>query len=157
MKIKENSVEALTDNCVLEEIKSILSERPTYGYRRVTAVLNAKRQRENQSIVNHKRIYRIMKANQLLLSRFASKPLRVHDGNIITLHSNTRWCSDGFYITCDNGERVQVAFSLDTCDREAMRYVASNKGIDSDMICDLMVETMHYRFGNIDKLPRTIQ
>ena len=51
--------------------------------------------------------------------------VRVHDGNIITLQSNMRWCSDGFYIPCDNGERVQVAFSLGTCDREIMSYVAS--------------------------------
>ena len=33
---------------------------------------------------------------------------------------NRRWCSDGFEIGCDNGERVRVAFALDCCDREAM-------------------------------------
>ena len=107
--------------------------------------------------VNHKRIYRIMKENDLLLKPYANRPHRVHDGNIITLHSNTRWCSDGFYISCDNGERVQVAFSLDTCDREAMRFVASNKGIDGQMIEDLMAETMLYRFGNVGHLPHKVQ
>ena len=36
---------------------------------------------------------------------------------------NTRWCSDGLEIGCDNGERVRVAFALDCCDREAMILV----------------------------------
>ena len=146
-----------SDEAVLCHIKKIIEERPTYGYRRVTAVMNAERYLIGLTNINHKRIYRIMKARDLLLKRYANKPLRVHDGKIITLHSNTRWCSDGFYITCDNGERVQVAFSLDTCDREAMSYIASNKGIDADMVCDLMAQTMVHRFGDALKLPHKIQ
>jgi transposase InsO family protein len=145
------------DAPLLAEIKSILSTRSTYGYRRVTAVMNAKRRCIGALTVNHKRIYRIMAENRLLLSRYASKDIRVHDGKVITLHSNTRWCSDGFYISCDNGDRVQVAFSLDTCDREAMRYVASTKGIDGGMIRDLMAETILYRFGEDAQLPHKIQ
>ena len=46
------------------------------------------------------------------------------DGVIITLKSKLRWCSDSFEIRCWNGERIQVAFSLDCCDREAMRCAA---------------------------------
>jgi putative transposase len=126
------------DNEVLSKIKEIINKRPTYGYRRVTSVLNAQRQKDNLPPINHKRTYRIMKENSLLLSRFSSRPVRVHDGKIITLYSNTRWCSDAFYITCDNGERLQVAFSLDTCDREAMRYIASTGGINGEMIRDLI-------------------
>jgi putative transposase len=33
-------------------------------------------------------------------------------------------CSDGFEIHCYNGEKVYVAFCLDTHDREAISYVA---------------------------------
>lgn len=146
-----------SDSELLSEIKHVLSKRPTYGYRRVTAVLNALRHKKGLSPVNHKRIYRVMKENNLLLNRYANKPLRVHSGKVITLHSNTRWCSDGFYITCDNGDRVQVAFALDTCDREVMSYVASNKGIDADMVCDLMASSMLYRFGQVESLPHSIQ
>ena len=142
---------------LLIDIKDVLNTRPTYGYRRVTAILNAKYFKQGMPNVNHKRIYRLMKKHNLLLSRYASKPLRVHDGKVITLHSNTRWCSDGFYITCDNGERLQVAFSLDTCDREVMRYVVSTRGIDGGMIRDLMAETLLYRFGQVHQVPHKIQ
>lgn len=156
--MNENEYHQSKDDAkLLSQIKEVICQRPTYGYRRVTAMINAKRHKLGLQNINHKRIYRVMKENKLLLSRFANKPLRVHDGKIITLHSNTRWCSDGFYITCDNGERVQVAFSLDTCDREVMSYVASNKGIDADMICDLMTNSMLHRFGDVNQLPHTIQ
>lgn len=46
------------------------------------------------------------------------EPMR---GKIITLTSNMRWCSDCFTIQCANGERVFVAFALDTCDREILK------------------------------------
>lgn len=152
---KQKNEEA--DKAILAHIREIILNRPTYGYRRVTAILNAQRHALEQPNINHKRIYRIMRENDLLLCRYANKPVRVHDGKIITLHPNTRWCSDGFYIPCDNGERVQVAFSLDTCDREAMGYIASNRGIDGEMIRDLMTETMMHRFGQVNQLPHTIQ
>ncbi len=34
-----------------------------------------------------------------------------------------RWCSDGFEVACDNGERIRIAFALDCCDGEAMSFV----------------------------------
>ena len=64
----------------------------------------------------------------LAAAAHTGKSTRTHDGVIITLRSNLRWCSDGFEIRCWNGERVQVAFSLDCCDREVMSYVATSGG-----------------------------
>lgn len=40
-----------------------------------------------------------------------------------------------------------MAFSIDTCDREVMRYIASTIGIDGQAIRDLMLETAEYRVG----------
>lgn len=144
------------DEFILTEIKLIINKRPTYGYRRVTALLNFKFNLCGKNSVNHKRIYRIMKQNGLLLSRPNQKQTRTHDGKIITLKSNMRWCSDSFVIRCWNGDAVYVAFSLDTCDREAKRYIASAKGVDGPMIRDLMLETIEYRFGK-PKAPRRLQ
>ena len=152
-----NSSFQRSDGELLEAIKAILKQRPSDGYRRVHVLLNNQRCENQSPAINHQRVYRLMKENQLLLARFGHKPVRVHDGKVITLHSNTRWCSDSFYMTCDNGDRVQVAFSMDTCDREAMRYVASTKGIDGGMIRDLMAETILYRFNTTGKVPHSVQ
>lgn len=146
-----------TDANLLADIKLLMQKKPSYGYRRITSKLNTNRRLNGLLCVNHKRVYRVMKAHNLLFSRYPKKPVRNHNGKVITLRSNTRWCSDTFCIPCDNGDRVQVAFSLDTCDRELMSYVTSNRGIDGAMIQDLMAETMHYRYGEIDKLPHRIQ
>lgn len=138
-------------------IRTICSERPTYGYRRVTQLLNLELEKQLKSRVNVKRIYRIMKAEKLLLQRHTGKPLRTHDGKIVTLHSDTRWCSDAFAIQCWNAERVHVVFSLDTCDREVIRYLASTIGVDGGMVRDLMVETVESRFGAVSASPKKVQ
>jgi putative transposase len=144
------------DDALLPMIRDIVDERTTYGYRRITVLLNRKRLNLGFSCVNHKRVYRIMKLHGLLLQRHTGRPNQTHVGKVITLKSNTRWCSDTFAIQCWNGDRVHVAFSLDTCDREAMRYIASTIGIDGAAIRDLMLETVEYRFG-IDKVPKKMQ
>lgn len=146
----------LSDHEILMLIKAIIAEKPTYGYRRVCSVLNHRLGAENT--VNHKRIYRIMKQHSLLHLPYGKRSTLVHDGKIITIRSNLRWCSDSFTIICDNGERVQVAFALDCCDREVIGYTATAiGGIDSEMICDLIANCVAYRFGASCKLPNPIQ
>src|ERR1700745_3986516 len=65
------------------------------------------------------------KVHGLLLDRHAGGTERRHDGRIAVDERNRRWCSDGFEIGCDNGERVRVAFALDCCDREAVSFLAT--------------------------------
>jgi transposase InsO family protein len=145
------------DEWLLPMIHEIMKKRSTYGYRRIHRLLN--RILASKGItVNHKRVYRVMKQNGLLLPKHVGKrPERTHEGRIITLHSNTRWCSDAFEIPCWNGEKVRVAFSLDCCDRETMGYVATTGGITSSMICDLMLMSVEYRFGKVICTPKPIE
>lgn len=93
-----------------------------------------------------------MRENGLLLGQrlAAAYTPRIHDGKIAVKESNVRWCSDGFEITCHSKEKVRVAFALDCCDREAMSWVATTKGIDSEMIQDLMLQALEDRFGGRD-------
>jgi putative transposase len=145
------------DDGYLFLIRRITDDRPTYGYRRVTAHLNRHLERENRQRVNAKRVYRLMKMNGLLLQRYTGRPIRVHEGRIRMNRSNRRWCSDAFEIACWNGERVRVAFSLDCCDREVMSYVGTTGGISGDLVRDLMAEAIEARFGLVDKVPAPIQ
>lgn len=144
------------DEALLPYSGKIADQRGSYGYRRITTLLNHRLRKEAKNTVNHNRVYRIMKQNNLLLPAYGKKPARVYDGKIITLRSNTRWCSDAFTIQCQNGDRIFVAFAMDTCDREVLGYIASTIGIDGEAIRDLMTECVEYRFGKIDKLPRPI-
>jgi putative transposase len=145
------------DDALLPAIRELVDQRGSYGYRRITTLLNHQLKQEGKNKVNHKRVYRIMKQNNLLLPAYGKKATRSHDGKIITLKSNTRWCSDALTIQCQNGDRVFVAFAMDTCDREILGYIASTVGVDGAAIRDLMTECVEYRFGNIDKLQQPIQ
>lgn len=144
---RSNHYHKAEDEELIFLIKEIIRERPAYGYRRIQAFLNGMLKQQNKPQVNHKRIYRLMKRNRLLLQKAPKKPKRAHTGKVETLLSNTRWCSDSFSIQCWNGDQVHVAFSIDTCDREVMRYISSTIGIDGQAIRDLMLETVEYRFG----------
>src|SRR6201982_3831515 len=89
------------------------------------------------------------KVHGLLLDRHAGGTERRHDGRIAVDERNRRWCSDGFEIGCDNGERVRVAFALDCCDREAMSFLATTGGLAGEDARDLMVAGGEYRVGQV--------
>ena len=145
------------DEACLSLIGEVIGERPTYGYRRVTIMMNRRRSVRVEAPINHKRMYRIMRANHLLLRKHTGRPLYCHEGTIMTPRSDQRWCSDGFEIACDNGQRVRIAFSMDCCDREIMSYVATTGGITSAMIQDLMIDAVENRFGSIGNVKGPIE
>jgi putative transposase len=128
---------------LVAEIKALIAGQPTYGYRRIYALLRRQRREQGGAAVNVKRVYRVMKAHGLLLDRHtADGEEQRHDGRIAVDCPDTRWCSDGFEIGCDNDEKVRIAFTLDCCDREAISWVATTGGIDSSDIRDLMIESV---------------
>jgi hypothetical protein len=79
------------DAVVLPHIQTLVAKRPTYGSRRMTAILNRQLRSEGLAAVNHKRVYRIMERNNLLLQRSGlDRPERNHDGKVIMMRSNLR-------------------------------------------------------------------
>jgi len=143
---------------LVAEIKALIAGQPTYGYRRIHALLRRQRHEQGGAAVNVKRVYRVMKTHGLLLARHTGAgEERRHDGRVAVDRPDTRWCSDGFEIGCDNGEKVRIAFALDYCDREAISWVATTGGINSSDIRDLMVESVERRFGLVNKLPKPIE
>ena len=90
-----------------------------------------------------------MKKHGLLLERHTGRRRpREHDGQVIAIRSNIRWCSDALEFTCWNGEVVRVAFALDCHDREVIAWVATTAGISGEMIRDMMVHCVERRFGS---------
>jgi transposase InsO family protein len=97
--------------------------------------------------VTHKRAYRVMKQNDLLLPKHSGRKVRVHDGKVATLKSDLRFCSDAFEVRCSNGEKVHVAFVLDCCDREVVSFVAEARHLVGADVRDMMAEVVDKRFG----------
>ena len=148
----------LPDAELVADIRKAVAELPTYGYRRVHALLRRQAQKTGRAAPNPKRVYRVMKVHGLLLQRHSGRgDERRHDGRVAVDQRNTRWCSDGLEIACDNGEKVRVAFALDCCDREAMGHVATTGGITAEDVQDLIVATVEHRYGPVNRLPEPIE
>ncbi|HEI3199245.1 TPA: IS3 family transposase [Escherichia coli] len=138
------------DTDVLLRILHVIGELPTYGYRRVWALLRRQAELDGMPAINAKRIYRIMRQNALLLERKPAVPpsKRAHTGRVAVKESNQRWCSDGFEFRCDNGEKLRVTFALDCCDREALHWAVTTGGFNSETVQDVMLGAVERRFGN---------
>ncbi|HAM4169269.1 TPA: IS3 family transposase [Escherichia coli] len=138
------------DTDVLRRIHHVIGELPTYGYRRVWALLRRQTELDGMPAINAKRVYRIMRQNALLLERKPAVPpsKRAHTGRVAVKESNQRWCSDGFEFRCDNGEKLRVTFALDCCDREALHWGGTTGGFDSETVQDVMLGAVERRFGS---------
>ncbi|HDX3188291.1 TPA: IS3 family transposase [Escherichia coli] len=138
------------DTDVLLRIHHVIGELPTYGYRRVWALLRRQAELDGMPAINAKRVYRIMRQNALLLERKTAVPpsKRAHTGKVAVKESNQRWCSDGFEFCCDNGEKLRVTFALDCCDREALHWAVTTGGFDSETVQDVMLGAVERRFGS---------
>lgn len=146
------------DAALLPLIRSLVDERPTYGYRRIQALANRALAAANQPAVNHKRVFRLMRQNALLLSRHTgTRTGRVHDGKVVVMRSNLRWCSDGFEVTCWNGEFVRAAFIIDAHDREIIAWHAVvGSGISGGIVRDMMLEAVETRFAAL-RAPHAVE
>jgi putative transposase len=59
----------LPDDELVAQIKAVIAELPTFGYRRVLAILKRRALAAGLKPANHKRVYRVMKDQGLLLNR----------------------------------------------------------------------------------------
>jgi putative transposase len=137
------------DAALLPTIRKIVDARPTYGYRRVTALVNRVLRARGEPTVNGKRVLRIMRVNGLTLApHTALRPGRTHDGVVVALRSNLRWCSDHLELHPRDGSVVRVLFAIDACDREVIAWSATTGGVSGEMVRDLMVACVEHRFGS---------
>ena len=95
-----------------------------------------------------------MHRHALLLERCTGRREgRVHDGKVMVMRSNLRWCSDGLEFTCWNGEIIRLAFIIDAFDREIIAWTAvSGAGISGSDVRDMMLEAVERRFGGMRAL-----
>ena len=148
----------MPDAELVADIRVLVTNLPTYGYRRVHALLLRQAEKVGRAAPNPKRVYRVMKLHGLLLQQDGERrEERRHDGRVAVDQRNTRWCSDGLEIACDDGEKVRVAFALDCCDREAMGHVATTSGITAEDVQDLMVASVEHRYGRVNRVPVPIE
>jgi transposase InsO family protein len=141
------------DARVYQQLRSVLRERGSYGYRRAQVLVN----RAFGTRYNRKRIQRVMRLTGLTLAvRRRGRNRRAHRGVVATPGSNQRWCSDKMTIVCWNGEIVELMFAVDCHDREAIAVIAEARAITGADVRRLMRRAAFARFGR-EPLPAPIQ
>lgn len=145
----------------LEEIKAALACHPSFGYKRLTAVVNRECRKQNRADINREKVYRIVKEEQLLFGKpkqLVAGYSRKHDGKVAVEQSNQRWCSDGLEFKCMNGETITMTFVMDCCDREVISFVAKvGRGLAAWMAQEQVLLAVNRRFGNVQCVPKELQ
>lgn len=68
-----------------------VDQRPTNGYRRITALLTPERRAADMPVVNDKRVHRIIVNHAMLLEKHtAVRKGPIHDGKIMVMRSHLR-------------------------------------------------------------------
>jgi len=132
------------DEVVLAQLRQMLRDRASYGYRRARRIVN----RQFGTGYNRKRIQRVMRLYGLALPiRGRRRRGRRHEGQVECVISNQRWCSDVLEIACWNGEVVHLVFALDCCDREVPAHVSTPHPTTGTEIRRLIRKTVFARYG----------
>jgi putative transposase len=131
------------DRVVAAQIRAVIRDRATHGYRRVTALVN----RACGTAYNPKRVRRVMALNGWTLPvRVRRRSGRAHTGRVARDSSNERWCSDSLLVPCTNGEVVEIGFVLDCCDRECIAALGQPRDLCGADIRALMRQAVAARF-----------
>ena len=150
----------VADLILIDAVRAEIVSLPTYCYRRAGALVNRTRSLMSMLPVNHKRFYRVMKEYRLLLPKAPKRRAssRPHDGKVAVSESNTRWCSDGFEIACENGQVVTGTFTKDCCDREIIAWRAwSGRGLPGEPVREMLIEAVETRFGTVEACSGELQ
>ena len=135
----------------LESMQQIALEFTKYGYRRMTKQLH----RQGQQ-VNHKKVYRIMKENNLLVRRKKFRPITTQSGHSLKVYPNLAkdldvtklnqlWVSDITYIYLPLGFAYLAAI-LDIFSRKCVGWYLGKK-VDAQLALDALNMAIAARQG----------
>ena len=90
-----------------------------------------------------------MRQNGMLLARHTGRRTgRVHDGKVIVMRSNLRWCSEASRSPAGTATSLRIAFIIDAHDREIIAWHAVvGAGISGSMVRDMMLGAVEARFS----------
>lgn len=137
------------DPQLTELIRTVINEHPTYGYRKVWAVLRF----GQKVVVNRKTVHRIMRKNRWLVHQrpSRSKP-RVKQSRSRTDQSNRRWAMDITHIDCGQDGWAHLAAVIDCADREIIGWSFAFRGRAREAE-EALEEACVRRFGG--RIPRS--
>lgn len=113
------------DTVLVERIGALIAEHPTFGYRRLWALLR----HADGLLVNLKTVYRILKAKRWFCHQRVLTPRpRVQGRRSVAARSNQRWAMDLTHVYCGADGWGHLAAIIDCHDREIVGWEFSLRG-----------------------------
>ncbi len=135
------------DTGLLAEIQGHVAHPPTYGYRRVWALLSRSREQTGAPRINAKRV----SGSCVSISCCCAAPACGETSGSMTVAlpwtAAPRWCSDGFEFRCDDGTPLRVTCAPDCCGREVISWAATTGGHSGDVVRDVMQAAVEQHSG----------
>ena len=142
--------EDATEPALRDRLRELATEYPRYGYRMLTDKL-----RQHDTLVNHKRVYRIYRAEGLQLPKRRRKRMRSAKRVplVAAVRLNERWSMDFMQDMLADGRRFRVLTVMDEFSRECLAVdvaisipgarvtrvldmIASSRGYPQVIVCD---------------------
>jgi len=126
-------------------IQQVLAQcPPSYGYRRIHALL-----RRQGIHCNRKTVYHHLKRQAWLAShrQRTQRPGRPHEGKVAVLKSNRRWACDITTFKLWSGPKLRLAVIIDCADRMVIAWKLQPRLTALD-IGELLREALFQRFGH---------
>ncbi len=134
-----------------QKVKVLIQEHPSYGYRRVWALLRFRLGLN----VNRKRIYGLLKRKRWLVHQRVRTPRpRVKGWVSRTARSNQRWAMDLTHVNCGVDGWAHLVAVIDCCDRELIGWEFALRGRAKEAECAIE-EACIKRFGTLRPLGAT--
>lgn len=148
----------LPDAELVSDIRALVPELPTYGYRRVHALLRREAEKTGREAPNPKRVYRVMKVHGLLLSETANAARNgVTTAGSPSTSATPAGAPTGWRSPATMARRCVSHSRSTVVTREAMGHVATTGGITAEDVQDLMVDTVEHRYGQVNRVPEPIE
>jgi putative transposase len=135
------------DTELCRRLRALAQERPRFGYRRLHALL-----RRDGEIVNHKRVYRLYRAEGLAVPRRKRKRVARGRGRPlpIAILPNVTWSLDFMSDATASGRVIRTLSVLDHCTREALAIA-----VDTSLPGTRVVQVLD-RLRDMHRTPTTI-
>jgi putative transposase len=115
----------MLDQELAEAIHHLIIEHPTFGYRRIWALLRFGQGRE----VNRKKVYRVMRLSGWMTHQRRTTPRpRVRGSRSVAASSNSRWAMDLTHIYCGEDGWGHLVAVIDCHDREVVGWEFALRG-----------------------------
>jgi putative transposase len=112
-------------------MKVLAAKRPRFGYRRLHVLLRREKQEDGtlRWQVNHKRVYRLYRAEGLAMWRKAKKQLRSEARTPLDLPTRVHqvWTMDFTHDSMANGRKFRTLNLMDGYSREALAIEVDSK------------------------------